>query len=239
MGRLPEPLKIFNRICELLPPVGTLTGKTVTVTAGPTREVIDPVRVITNLSSGRMGYALAEEARCRGAHVNLITGSVSLPDPPGIDVVEVESTSQLLEAVRSVFGASDILIMSAAPSDFRCRDEHTEKIKKEDDESSLVLNLVQNPDILKEISPLKENRIIAGFALETGNGVENASKKLREKNLDLIILNHPHAGKESGVGKNCIQGTLIDKDGSAQEFPEMTKTEFATVILDRLESQLS
>ncbi len=239
LGRLPEPARIFEKICSLLSPEGPLSGKTITVTAGPTWEAIDPVRVITNLSSGRLGYALAEEARRRGASVNLISGPVCLPEPPGISVVHIENTEQLLESVNAVFKASDALIMSAAPSDFRSKEKSNRKIKKEKATNEISLKLEQTPDILKEIAPHKGNRIVVGFALETDQGVDNAKRKLLEKKLDLIVLNSPSAGENAGIGKDNIQGTIIDSNGKIDELPEMPKVEFASVIIDRVQSLLS
>ena len=239
IGRLPEPSKILDRICKLLPPQGPLAGKTITISAGPTREALDPVRVISNLSSGRMGYALAEEARRRGADVHLIAGPGSLPDPPGINPVRVESTAQMKDAIARCLNKSQVLIMAAAPSDFKPRRFAGQKIKKEMAGDELTLQLGKTPDILKELSINKGDRLLVGFALETGNGVKNARRKLKDKNLDLIVLNHPGAGSAAGLGKEAIQGTLISASGEQEALPEMSKQKFAGVLLDRIQRMLS
>jgi len=239
IGRLPEPPAIYDRICKLFQAKNSLEGRAITVTAGPTQEMIDPVRVMTNLSSGRMGYALAEEAQRRGARVNLIAGPVCLPDPPGISTVHIENTEQLSVAIKDVFKDSDVLIMSAAPSDFRCSEKYDKKLKKDNTAGAITLKLDQNPDIIKQVSKHKGNRIVIGLALETGDGTENATRKLHEKNLDLIILNHPNVSDDTGIGKDSIIGTLINSKGTVNEFPKMTKMEFAGKIFDYLESLLS
>ena len=238
IGRLPEPECILDQICRLLPPEGPLSGITVTVTAGPRQEAIDPVRVISNLSSGRMGYALASEARIRGAEVHLIAGPGLLPEPPGVSVSYVKSTSEMHKSVSRTFEKSRVLIMAAAPSDFKVHKKHGQKIKKEKTGEGLTLTLDNTQDILKELSTRKGERLLVGFALETENGFENARKKLQEKCLDLIILNHPEDGEDAGLGKEAIQGTIIGTDGKEENFPVMSKNKFAQIILDRVQELL-
>ncbi|MCX6639220.1 MAG: bifunctional phosphopantothenoylcysteine decarboxylase/phosphopantothenate--cysteine ligase CoaBC [bacterium] len=237
-GRLPEPWKILDYICRLLPASGPLNGRTITITAGPTIEPVDPVRVISNLSSGRMGYALASEAKRRGARVNLITGPISLHTPPGLSPVRVESTQQMLEAVERFFSDSDVLIMAAAPADFRVSQTLDQKIKKRDGTGELTLKLVPTPDILKKISERKSGKILVGFALETEHGIENARIKLKEKRLDIIVLNSPKFGEVAGIGRDAISGTIIDAQDRVQEFPIMPKSQFAGIILDHLQRLL-
>ncbi|MBU0517453.1 bifunctional phosphopantothenoylcysteine decarboxylase/phosphopantothenate--cysteine ligase CoaBC [bacterium] len=235
VGRLPEPTEILHRICELLPPKGPLRGKTITVTAGPTQEPIDPVRVISNLSSGRMGFTIAEEARKRGARVHLISGPVRLFDPPGITSRCVNSTQEMLDAVKSAFSESDALIMAAAPGDFRRADPSASKLKKSASGGNLTIELEPTPDILKSVSRDKKNKRIIGFALETDAGLENARRKLTEKGLDLIVLNHP----STGLGQHSIQGTILDATDDMQVLENMPKHDFAGKLLDRLEALLA
>jgi len=237
VGRLPEPPIILDRICRLLPPSGPLTGVTITITAGPTQETIDPVRVISNFSSGRMGFALAEEARRRGATVHLISGPGSLPEPPGISVVHVTNTEEMREAVAEHFEDSRVLIMAAAPSDFRARNILQQKLRKESVGQVSTLEIEKTTDILMDLAAKKGNRLILGFALETEQGVDNARRKLREKNLDLIVLNHPNPGGDAGPGKQAIEGTIITAEDE-EVLPLMPKEAMARVILDRLQKLL-
>ncbi|MFH1863224.1 MAG: bifunctional phosphopantothenoylcysteine decarboxylase/phosphopantothenate--cysteine ligase CoaBC [bacterium] len=235
VGRLPEPTAILDAICRLLPASGALSGKTVVVTAGPTREALDPVRVISNLSSGKMGFALAAEARRRGARVHLISGPVEIPPPPGISVISVNSTEEMKEAVLQHFKDSQALIMAAAPADFKPATISAQKIKKDAARGTFRLNLQKTPDILQEAARLKGNRIIVGFALETEPGLSRAQRKLQEKNLDLIILNHPYPEPNTGLGKDAIQATIIHPDGSVEALPIMSKAETAAAIFDCLQ----
>lgn len=238
VGRMPEPSRILDRICRLLPPDGPLAGKTITVTSGPTREAIDPVRVISNLSSGRMGYALAQEARRRGAKVHLISGAVDQPAPPGISVVHVESTREMKEAVEACFSESQVVIMAAAPADFRPRQVREQKLKKETLADGLALELQETEDILKDLSAKKGARLLVGFALETENGLKHARHKLKDKNLDLIILNYPKMGDDAGLGRKGIQGTIIGANGGEEILSVMPKEEFAGLLLDRIQQLL-
>lgn len=237
IGRLPEPSQILDRICRLLPPQGPLSEITMTVTAGPTAEAIDSVRVISNLSSGRMGYALAAEARRRGADVRLVAGPVSLHSPPGLTIQRVQSTEEMRQAVLQHFDDSRVLIMAAAPCDFQPRKKHTKKLKKDDSSGGLTLDFGMTPDILTEVSGRKENRLLIGFALETDNGIENARRKFQDKKLDIIVLNAPEAGADTGLGREAILGTFVWPDRE-EVLPVMSKNDFAATILDRVQELL-
>jgi len=186
-GRLVEPEKIIELIKSDLHK-GHLFGKTITITAGPTREQIDPVRYISNNSSGKMGYALAEAAKFQGANVNLVSGPVSLTANRGINLFKINSAAEMLNKVFECMETSDIFISCAAVADFKPSNYSDTKIKKEDSEN-LEINLEKNHDILSEVSKRHNSAYIVGFAAETSNVNDNASKKLNSKNLDMIISN--------------------------------------------------
>ena len=186
-GRLVEPEKIIELIKNDLHK-GPLSGKTITITAGPTREQIDPVRYISNNSSGKMGYALAEAAKLQGANVNLVSGPVSLKASKGINLFKINSAAEMLYRVSECMESSDIFISCAAVADFKPANYSDKKIKKEDSEN-LEINLEKNHDILSEVSKSHNSSYIVGFAAETSNVTDNASKKLNSKNLDMIISN--------------------------------------------------
>ena len=186
-GRLVEPKKIIDLIKTDLHK-GPLSGKTITITAGPTREQIDPVRYISNNSSGKMGYALAEAAKLQGANVNLVSGPVSLTASKGINLFKINSAAEMLSSVSECMESSDIFISCAAVADFKPANYSDKKIKKEDSEN-LEINLEKNHDILSEVSKSHNSAYIVGFAAETSNVKDNASKKLNSKNLDMIISN--------------------------------------------------
>ncbi len=237
-GRLADPAAILDRICRLLPPAGSLSGKTITITAGPTREALDPVRFLSNYSSGAMGYALAGEARRRGALVQLISGPVNLTPPPGLDVLHVENTAEMRSAVLEACKTSQALIMAAAPADFEPEQFSPKKIKKGSLGDSITLPLRKTPDILKELSATKGQKILIGFALETDDSLDHAKTKLSTKHLDLVVLNHPHPQEGAGMGRAAIKATLLEPQGLPEEFPAMRKTQMAGIILDRLENLL-
>jgi phosphopantothenoylcysteine decarboxylase/phosphopantothenate--cysteine ligase len=226
-GRLAELDKIIAAIEGALGASDDLAGKRLVVTAGGTREPIDPVRYIGNPSSGKMGYALAEAARDRGALITLISAS-SLPEPEGITVVPVETAAQMKRAVDKAVVKADALLMAAAVADYQPKTMAKSKIKK--DSPSLSLELVRTPDILGEV---KGNFIKVGFAAESENLVANAKKKLAKKNLDLIVANDI-TDKDSGFGVDTNKVTLIDKKGKAESLPLMSKREVAERILDRV-----
>ena len=200
------------------------------VTAGPTREAIDPVRFIGNRSSGKMGYAMAEAARDRGAKVTLIAAPTSLPEPVGVEVTHVESVAQMKEAVAKACAQVDVLIMAAAPADFQPKSTASQKIKKEATGAGLTLELVKTPDILAEVTG---SFVRVGFAAETEDVIENAKKKLESKQLDIIAANDVTA-PDSGFGVDTNKVTLIDRDGKTEDLPLMTKREVADKILDKV-----
>ncbi len=226
-GRLADVDKIMAAIEGVVGGSADLAGKRLVVTAGGTREYIDPVRYIGNPSSGKMGYALAEAARDRGAKVTLITAS-SLPEPEGVTVVPVETAAQMKQAVTKAVARADALLMAAAVADYQSRTVARSKIKK--DSPSLTLELVRTPDILGEV---RGNFIKVGFAAESDNIIANAKKKLAKKKLDLIVANDI-TDKKSGFGVDTNKVTLIAKKGKAESLPLMSKREAADRILDRV-----
>ena len=230
-GRLADPIKIVERIQQILNAPRDLEGKTVLVTAGPTREALDPVRFISNRSSGKMGYAIAESASKRGADVILISGPTTLNPPNNVKLVNVESAIQMRDEVMSYASQSQIIIMSAAVSDYRPRDFSNQKIKKDKDIITLVLE--ENPDILAELGRNKKGQILVGFSMETENLLENSRKKLEKKNADLIVAND--LSKEgAGFGTDTNIVTLINSSGQIKELPLMSKYDVANAILDEI-----
>ena len=229
-GRMSEPEQIVAAAVEALRPREDLAGLEVVVTAGPTAEPLDPVRFITNRSSGKMGYALAAAARARGADVTLISGPTALDAPAGVNVVRIKTTQELYDAVMAHAGA-DVVIQAAAPADYRAREVSPTKIKRTGE--TLMVELVPNPDIAAALGKRKRaGQTLVGFAAETNDVVANAQGKLRRKSLDLIVANDvTRAGAGFDVDTNII--TLIDA-GSTRELPLMTKREAADRILDRV-----
>ncbi len=230
LGRLAEVEKIIGTIQQVLGRSGDLASKRIVVTAGGTREAIDPVRYIGNRSSGKMGYAVAEAARDRGAKVTLITAPTSLPEPVGIEVVHITSAAQMKEAVTKATAQCDALIMSAAVADYMPKSAARGKIKKAVAGESLTLELTRTPDILVET---RGNFLRVGFAAESEDLVENARDELEKKQLDLVAANDitaPGAGFD--VDTNIV--TLIDKDGKVESLPLMLKREVADRILDKV-----
>ncbi len=229
-GRLPEPPEIVAEIARLLGPAKDLQGLSVLVTAGGTREPIDPVRFLSNRSSGKMGYALAGAAAVRGADVTLVTAPTALAVPGGVKAVLVETAQQMFEAVLEHFPRADIVIKAAAVADYRPARTAAQKIKKEGE--TLVIELVKNPDILLELGRLKKpGQVLVGFAAETENLLANARRKLEKKNVDLLVANdvtRPGAG--FGADTNLVK--LIYRDGRVVDLPLMKKTELAHRILD-------
>lgn len=212
-GRMAEPKEIFGVIVDELSCPGPLQGKKILVTAGPCREAIDPVRFISNRSSGKMGFAIAKEAQRLGAEVTLVTGPVSLSDPSGINVVKVETTAQMAQAVEAEFAAADYLIMAAAPADYKPAQFFSQKMKKEN--GSVSMELTPTIDILKQIAPKRrKGQVVVGFSLETENEIENSRRKLSEKQLDYIIVNNP---LEDGAGFEIDTNrvTILAKDGNS------------------------
>ncbi len=206
-----------------------LSGECVLVTAGPTREYIDPIRYISNRSSGKMGYAIAKVAKRRGAEVTLISGPVSLPYPEGIEVIRVESAEQMREAVLDNVSISTIFIMAAAVSDFAPAETKSTKIEKKE---SLSIELLKTPDILEEAAKFKNRPFIVGFSAETGNRIDRARKKLKSKNVDMIVFNDV-SKSSSGFDVDTNEVVLIDRE-SEIKLPLMTKEEIAYILLDRI-----
>ncbi len=229
-GRLPEPALILEEVRAALSP-HDLEGLSVMVTAGPTREPWDSIRFLSNRSTGRMGYALARTARRRGARVILISGPVASEPPFGVETIPVESTVDMLEAVKDNFGRIDILVKAAAPGDFRPANRVEGKVKKT--ETPQPVELARNPDILAEMGKNKGNRILVGFAAEYVNLLENAKGKLESKNLDLIVANQIGA-PGAAFGAETNQVSILDRDGQVQQVPLQDKEEVANVIWDRV-----
>jgi phosphopantothenoylcysteine decarboxylase/phosphopantothenate--cysteine ligase len=229
LGRLAEVETIIGTIKQVLGGSGDLAGKRIVVTAGGTQEAIDPVRYVGNHSSGKMGYAMAEAARDRGAKVTLITAPTSLLEPAGIEVTHVESAVQMKEAVAKATAQADALIMAAAVADYQPKSVAKGKIKKEA-AAGLTLELVRTPDILTEV---KGNFLRVGFAAESEDMVANARKKLEKKQLDLIAANDITAA-DSGFGVDTNKVTLISRDGKVESLPLLTKREVADKILDKV-----
>ena len=229
-GRMSEPSQIVDEIVRTLRPREDFAGLSVVVTAGPTAEPLDPVRYITNRSSGKMGYAIAEAAHARGAHVTLISGPTAIQPPKGVDFVRIGTTQELYDAVLGHADA-DVVIQAAAPADYRAREISPTKIKRTGD--SLMIELVPNPDIAAALGARKHpGQTLVGFAAETNNVIENAQGKLKRKSLDLIVANDvTRAGAGFDVDTNIV--TLIDGEGM-KDLPMMTKREVADGILDRV-----
>lgn len=229
VGRLAEPATIFAEVHHLLSAPQDLRGVRVLVTAGRTEESWDPVRVLTNRASGRMGFALAEEARERGAEVTLICGPTDVIPPSGVRLLRITTASQMAQTVKREFPHCNILLMSAAVSDYTFASTATNKIKKGEPDPDV--HLVPTEDILKSMSQNKGNRIIVGFALETENVLENALRKLREKHLDIVVANNPLA-KGSGFQGETNQVFIIHRTGNVQDLPLQSKREVAREILN-------
>ncbi|MGE5672413.1 MAG: bifunctional phosphopantothenoylcysteine decarboxylase/phosphopantothenate--cysteine ligase CoaBC [Mycobacterium leprae] len=230
-GRLPEPEQIVLEAVALLSPQRDLAGKRVLVTAGPTREALDPVRYIGNHSSGKMGYAIASRAAERGAEVTLVSGPTALEAPPGVTVVRVESCLDMLDACLAAFAGADITIGAAAPADFRAAEYHPQKMKKQGDEG-LTLHLVQNPDIMAELGRRKApGQISVAFAAETENLIANARKKLASKNADFVVANDVTA-EGAGFGVDTNKVSFVTEAG-VDELPLLAKPAVADRILDK------
>ena len=210
----------------------TLAGFRLVVTAGPTVAPIDPVRFVTNHSSGKMGFSIAHEAALRGAEVTLVAGRVQRPTPVGVSRVDVATTAEMLAAIEALMPEADGLIMAAAPADYTPAEYHEEKIKKAGDE--LVLAFRKNPDILKTLKPILSDKIVVGFAAESHQLLENAERKLKEKNLDFIVANNI-AGKDTAFRSDYNAATIIYKDGHQEVIPRQLKTELADKILDEIQ----
>lgn len=240
-GRLPEPARIFARAVELLREAGGAggersagnfwSGRRVLVTAGPTREHIDPVRFISNPSSGKMGFAIAEAAAARGAEVTLISGPAQLATPAGVERIETTSAADMYQAVMAR-SDSDLVIMAAAVADYTPAETSPHKEKKAEGDRSILLRRTR--DILAELGVRKRSgQILVGFAMETRNGLENAREKLRSKNLDWIVLNQINT-EGAGFDVDTNRVTLLGRDSEPEELPLMSKRDVADAVLDRV-----
>ena len=236
-GKLASPETIVEEVVKLLSKEQDLKGKSIVVTAGPTVESIDPMRYITNRSTGKMGYSIAKEAIERGADVTLITGPTNLTPPQNLKkLIKIESANDMYEAVLENLEENDVVIKSAAVADYKPKNYSNKKIKKSDED--LFIQLDRNKDIAQEIGKIKNNKILVGFAAETNDLIENASLKIKKKNLDFIVANDlTKEGAGFGVDTNIVK--IIDKEGNITEYPKMKKDEVANVILDKIKLLLN
>jgi len=232
-GRLAPVETIVEFVANLSARKSDLQGRRILVTAGPTVEDIDPVRFISNRSSGKMGFAIARAAADRGADVTLITGPVDLEFP---NAIRVRSTEEMRQAVAARFDSVDVVIKAAAPLDFRPKSQSKQKLKKSAAEPNIELEAT--PDILLELGKRKDGKLLVGFAAETEDLLKNGLEKLKAKNLDLIVIN-PVGGPDSGFASDTNCATILDADGGSQEIPLISKTAMADAILDRVVGRLS
>lgn len=244
-GRLPEPAEIFDACLDVLArgvAAQDLAGRQVVVSAGGTREYLDPVRFLGNRSSGLQGYALARAASSRGAEVTLVAANTALPEPAGVKVVRVETTEQLRTEVLAASAAADAVVMAAAPADFRPTSVSDAKIKKADDGSAPAIALVQNPDILLELSTHRSRpgQVVVGFAAETGDDsgsvLDLARAKLARKGCDLLVVNDVNGGAVFGSADN--EAVILAADGGSRDVPRGSKTRVAHAIWDEVASRL-
>lgn len=233
-GRMAEPADIVQYILDSLNKK-TLINKKIIVTAGPTIEPLDPVRYMTNYSSGKMGYAIAEEASNRGGDVVLVTGPTNLQPPSNVKVVNINTTMEMLKAVEEYFNDSDVLIKAAAPLDYKPEKFSKEKIKKKTGEDDILeIKYIRNPDIAASFGKKKENQIMVGFAAETENVEKHAREKLEKKNFDFIVANDV-SKEDAGFRTDTNIVTIIDNKGCSEEYPLMSKEKLSKVILDKVE----
>ena len=232
-GRMAEPEDVLDAACWVLARRGPLAGRKIIVTAGGTREPLDPIRFLGNRSSGRMGYALARAARDRGAHVTLIS-TTGQPAPFGVEWVPVQTAAEMADATLEAFGRADALLMAAAVADYRPAAAADQKIKKAKD--GLTLDLVRTTDILAQVADLRRaDQVVVGFAAETQDLLPNAREKLQRKRLDLIVANDAR----QAMGADTNQVTLIGADGSVRELPVLPKETVAEQVLDRVTDLLT
>lgn len=234
-GKMAEPCDIVDYLVNSLTN-SQLKGKKIIVTAGPTIEPLDPVRYMTNHSSGKMGYAIANEAQRRGAEVILVSGPVNLEPPIGTKLIKVNTTQEMLSSIEKHFAECHVLIKAAAPLDYRPVTVSEHKIKKSKDE--IEFKFTRNPDIAAHFGKLKRNQIIVGFAAETENLIENAKKKIDKKNLDFIVANNVLT-ENSGFKSDSNIVTIIDKDGTVKDYPLMKKEKVAKAIIDKISAILN
>jgi phosphopantothenoylcysteine decarboxylase/phosphopantothenate--cysteine ligase len=234
-GRLAAPERIEAEIVDALGASGSLAGRRVVVTAGPTVEPIDPVRVLSNRSSGKMGYAVAAAARAAGAEVTLISGPTALPAPPGVRLVAIETASQLRDAVLAQLPAADALIMAAAVADYRVAEPSQRKVKKAEAGGELTLRLVENPDVLSAVTAARDERtLVVGFKAETGDPVPAAGRMLRDKGVDLVVANDVTAGV---FGADTDLVTFVSADG-VEPLPLLPKSEVARLLVGKIARRL-
>ncbi|NLX61052.1 MAG: bifunctional phosphopantothenoylcysteine decarboxylase/phosphopantothenate--cysteine ligase CoaBC [Tissierellia bacterium] len=236
-GRMAEPVDIVEYVINSFKEKD-FSGIKIVVTAGPTIEPLDPVRYITNHSSGKMGYTIAKLASLKGAEVVLISGPTHLEVPKNVKLVRVNTTLEMFNAVKEEFDSCHVLIKAAAPLDFRPEKVFYDKIKKKDNEDELNIKYIRNPDIAEYFGNRKKDKIVVGFAAETNNLVQHAKEKLKKKNFDFIVANNV---KEAGAGfktdTNIV--TIIDKDGTVTDHPIMSKEKVAEIILDKIKILLN
>jgi len=235
-GKLPDPQEIFNAARAQLGS-NDLVGRKVLVTAGPTREEIDPVRFLSNYSSGKMGYAIARAARDRGAQVLLVSGPVNLAAPEGVETIPVANAQEMYRAVMARADSADLIIKAAAVADFRPVSRGNQKMKKGSSET-MTIELQRNPDILAELGQLKGSQILVGFAAETDELIKHAREKLNKKNLDMIVANDVTLDGAGFDGDTNIV-RFLTADGSVEELPQMTKEGVAELLLDRIVAMLA
>lgn len=230
-GKMAEPETIVNTIVDFFSSTSKMKGVNIVVTAGPTREEIDPVRFISNYSSGKMGFAIAKIAAERGANVTLISGPVGIHCPQVSKFVPVKTTEEMYNAVTKEFETADVVIKAAAVADYRPKSRSSQKIKKSDQD--FTIELEKNVDILKELGKIKGNKLLVGFAAETDDIVHNAIDKINKKNLDMIVANDITAeGAGFNVDTNIVK--IIDKKGAIEDIPLCSKEEVAGIILDKI-----
>ena len=231
-GKLASPETIVEEVVKLLSVEKDLKGKSIVITAGPTVESLDPMRYITNRSTGKMGYSIAKKAIERGADVTLITGPTNLTPPQNLKkLIKIESAEDMYNAVVENLDENQVIIKSAAVADYKPKTYSDKKIKKSDDD--LVISLDRNKDIAYEIGKIKKDKILVGFAAETNDLIENAKGKIKKKNLDFIVANDlTKEGAGFGVDTNIVK--IIDKNGDITEYPKMQKEEVTNVILDKV-----
>lgn len=235
-GRLPEPATIVQEVFDYFCKEKSLQGRRILVTAGGTEEALDPVRFLGNRSTGRMGYAIAEEASKRGAEVILVTGPTNLSVPAGVRVVKVRSAIEMEQAVLREYDKTDVVIKSAAVADYRPKETAAQKIKKS--EGELTITLVRNPDILYELGQRKKHQVLVGFAAETNDLATYAKRKLAKKNLDFIVANDVSAS-DAGFGTDNNRVQIFYRDGREESQPLMSKAKLAGIILDRIYEHLN
>lgn len=235
-GRMAEPLQLLEYLNDYFTEKDLL-GKKLTITAGPTEQKLDPVRYMTNRSTGKMGYAIAKEAKSRGAYVRLISGPTAIEVPNVDEFIRIETTEEMYNAVEKFFDDTDCLIKSAAPLDYKPVNVSDIKIKKGSSDSNLVLEFERTIDIAETIGSKKSNKIMVGFAAETNDVINYAKDKMIRKNFDFVVANDV-SQSDAGFGVDTNRVSIVDNGGNIEELPLMTKNEVANKILDRVEQLL-